>query len=236
MKTINTQDNFYIAEHKYNKPKEMFKFIAKRALKKNTLNKKICDFGCATGAFLAYINKLHPKNDYTGIDIKQDVLTEAKKHLPDIQFKRGSVLKKNIIKENFFDISFLIGVHPAFDSFEKCFSNLIHWSKPKGEIFICDLFNPYPVDVFVKYRRSENYKSNNVEAGWNIFSHKSVKNFLKKNKKVKSFSFEEFFMPFHLKQQKNPIRSWTVAVNKKKYSVNGLSLMQRQSLLKITLK
>tara|TARA_B110000238_G_scaffold113876_1_gene123588 strand:+ start:4689 stop:5399 length:711 start_codon:yes stop_codon:yes gene_type:complete len=236
MKIINTQDNFYIKENGYKKPKEMFKFIAKKALKKNTLNKKICDFGCATGDFLFYLNKIKPENEYTGIDIKQNVLNKAKKYLPEVNFKRGSVLNKKIKKENSFDLSFLIGVHPAFDSFEECFSNLIYWTKPKGEIFICDLFNPDPVDVLVKYRLSKNYKINSFEAGWNIFSHVSIKNFLKKNKKVKSCSFEEFYMPFHLKRQKNPIRSWTMSMNKKKVMVNGLSIIQRQSILRIKLK
>ena len=127
-------------------------------------------------------------------------------------------------------------MHPTFDSFEKCFSNLIYWTKPKGEIFICDLFNPDPVDVRVRYRLSKNYKINNLETGWNIFSHESIKNFLKKNKNVKSCSFEEFYMPFQLKRQKNPIRSWTMNMNKKKVMVNGLSIIQRQSVLKIKLK
>ena len=236
MKTINTQDDFYIKEAKYEKPKEMFKFIAKKALKKNTVNKKVCDFGCAAGEFLFYLNKINPKNEYTGVDINQDVLKKAKQYLPEVNFKRGSVLNKNLKKKNSFDISFLIGVYSIFDSFEKCFSNLIYWTKPKGEIFICDLFNPDPVDVRVRYRLSKNYKINNLETGWNIFSHESIKNFLKKNKNVKSCSFEEFYMPFQLKRQKNPIRSWTMNMNKKKVMVNGLSIIQRQSVLKIKLK
>lgn len=236
MKIINTQDDFYIKESGYKKPKEMFKFIAKRALKKNTTNKKICDFGCATGEFLFYLNTINPKNEYTGIDLKQDVLKKAKMHLPEVSFKRGSVLNKKLKKKNSFDISFLIGVHPIFDNFEKCFSNLIYWTKPKGEIFICDLFNPDPVDVYVKYRLSKNYKINSLETGWNIFSHKSIKNFLKKNKKVKSCTFDEFFMPYQIKRQKNPIRSWTTNMDKKKVMVNGLSIIQRQTVLKIKLK
>jgi trans-aconitate methyltransferase len=236
MKIIRTHDKLYLKENRYNKPKEMFKFIEKRAIKKNLINKKICDFGCAAGEFLFYLNKKKPENEYTGIDIRQDLLKKAKQYIPDATFKRGSVLNKKINKKNFFDISFLIGVHPIFDDFEKCFSNLIYWTKPKGEIYICDMFNPDPIDVIIKYRLSENQKKNTFESGWNIFSKKSVVNFLKKNEKVKSYKFEEFIMPFHLKRQKDPVRSWTVDMNKKKIMVNGLSIIQPQTLLKIKLK
>ena len=236
MKIIRTHDKLYLKENRYNKTKEMFKFIEKRAIKKNSVNKKICDFGCAAGEFLFYLNKKKPENEYTGIDIRQDLLKKAKQYIPDATFKRGSVLNKRINKKNFFDISFLIGVHPIFDDFEKCFSNLIYWTKPKGEIYICDMFNPDPIDVIIKYRLSENQKKNTFESGWNIFSKKSVTNFLKKNKKVKSYRFEEFIMPFHLKRQKDPVRSWTVDMNKKKVMVNGLSIIQPQTLLKIKLK
>ena len=115
---------------------------------------------------------------------------------------RGSVLKK-FIKEKSFDKIFLIGVHPIFDDFEKCFSNLIYWTKPKGEIYICDMFNPFPVDVLIKYKLSKNYKSKVFESGWNIFSQKSVSTFLNKNDFIKSFTFKKFEMPFDLKPQKD---------------------------------
>ena len=52
----------------------------------------------------------------------------------------------------------MIGVHPIFDNFESCFANLINWGKPRAEIFICDMFNPFPVDVLIRYKLSENYK------------------------------------------------------------------------------
>ena len=44
------------------------------------------------------------------------------------------------------------------------------------------MFNPFPVDVLIRYKLSENYNSKTYETGWNIFSEKSVSKFLKKNK------------------------------------------------------
>jgi len=71
---------------------------------------------------------------------------------------------------------------------------------------------------------------------WNIFSQESISKFLKKNKFIKKFKFEEFEMPFDLKPQKDPARSWTIKLGKKRLTTNGLSLIQRQILLSIYLK
>ena len=43
-------------------------------------------------------------------------------------------------------------------------------------------------------------------------------------------------MPFDLKPQKDPARSWTIKLGKKRLTTNGLSLIQRQILLSIYLK
>ena len=98
------------------------------------------------------------------------------------------------------------------------------------------MFNPYPVDVLIKYRLANERKNNIYESGWNIFSQKSVTQFLKKNKKVKKFSFHKFEMPFDLKRQSDPIRSWTIKSEKKRLMVNGISIIQPQTLLIINLK
>ena len=83
---------------------------------------------------------------------------------------------------------------------------------------------------------SENYNSKTYETGWNIFSEKSVSKFLKKNKKVLNFSFKKFQMPFDLKPQKDPIRSWTIKSENRRLMINGISIIQPQTLLKIKLK
>ena len=99
------------------------------------------------------------------------------------------------------------------------------------------MFNPYPVDVLIKYRNSSDYNKNgNYESGWNNFSQKSVSIFLKKQKRVKNFSFHEFEMPFDLKKQKDPVRSWTIKSNNRRLMINGLSIIQPQTLLIIELR
>ena len=128
----------------------------------------------------------------------------------------------------------MVGVHPIFDDFTIFLKNILNWTKSKGEIYICDMFNPYPVDVFIYYRMSNDIKTNKLERGWNNLSISSFSRFLKNHKKVKSFSFTKFNMPFDLKRQKNPARSWTIKdENKNRFIINGLGIIQNQYLLKI---
>ena len=195
------------------------------------------DVGCAAGEFLYFVKKENPFLNLTGSDIRSDLIKKAKINVPGVSFLKKNVLNKSSYKKYSFDKIFMIGVHPIFDSFEKCFNNLIYWSKKNGEIYICDLFNPFPVDVILRYKLSANYKSKNYETGWNIFSKESVINFLKKNKKVKNVSFKNFYMPFDLyPNKKDCIRSWTFKdLSEKRIMTNGLSIMQSQMLLTIKL-
>lgn len=236
MKIKRTHDKLYLQENRYNQPKEMFKFIFKKALIKKNTHEVIGDFGCAAGEFLYFLNKKLPNKSLIGVDVRKDLLQKAKKFVPSANFIKGSVEKKNILKKNSVDKAFMVGVHPIFDNFEKSFSNLLSWTKPKGKIFICDMFNPHPVDVLIKYKLANKIKNNYFESGWNIFSQKSVSLFLKKNKIVKKFSFHKFEMPFDLSPQKDPIRSWTIKSRGIRLMVNGISIIQPQTLLIINLK
>ncbi len=238
MKSKRLHDHIYLKENRYKDTKEMFKFIDKEAFKTTAKNNKedICDFGCAAGEFLYFLRNKYFNKNFTGVDVRADLLSKARKIVKNVKFIKGSVLNKNSLKNAKFDKVFLIGVHPIFENFEKCFSNLIYWTKPKGEIFICDMFNPYPVDVLIKYKLSKNYKSKILETGWNIFSEKSVGEFLKKKRVVKNFKFKKFEMPFNLRPQKDPIRSWTIKSEKRRLMINGLSIIQPQTLLRIKLK
>ena len=238
MKFKRLHDHIYLKENRYKNTKEMFKFIDKEAFKKKSKNhvEEVCDFGCAAGEFLYFLRDKYLNKNFTGVDVRGDLLSKARKVVKNVKFLKGSVLNQKLLKKKKFDKVFLIGVHPIFENFEKCFLNLINWTKPKGEIFICDMFNPYPVDVLIKYKLSKNYNSRILETGWNIFSQKSVAKFLREKNLVREFKFKNFEMPFDLKPQKDPVRSWTIKSEKRRLMINGLSIIQPQTLLKIKLK
>ena len=237
MKTQRTHDNLYLQENRYDNTKEMFKFILANSFEENELNSKIdiCDFGCANGEFLYFLNKVSNAS-LNGVDILPELLKKAKKFVPKASFVKGSVLQKNIFNRDKFDKSFLTGVHTIFDEFETQFNNLIYWTKPGGSIFITGMFNYYPVDVYIKYKESKKYKSKYYEAGWNMFSIESVGNFLNNIKKVKSYNFKKFEIGIDLVKHSDPIRSWTFNdVNNNKIITNGLSILQQHYTLTINL-
>ena len=57
MKFKRTHDKLYLKENRYDRPKEMFKFIFKKSFIKKNANEVIGDFGCAAGEFLYFLNK-----------------------------------------------------------------------------------------------------------------------------------------------------------------------------------
>jgi SAM-dependent methyltransferase len=237
-KVQRTHDAIYLDEYRYDEPKEMFKFIANNAFEsyETQSNLSVCDFGCAAGEFLYFLKNINSNITLEGVDVMASLLKKASKFVPSATFKQGSVLDSCCKLEDQYDLSFLIGVHSIFDEFETCFSNLIKWTKPGGSVYIAGMFNPFPVDVLIKYKKAENYESYTYESGWNIFSQESVSAFLEKNIKVKSHSFKKFEISIDLHRQEDFIRSWTLRDYKdKRWIINGLNILQPHYLLEIKL-
>ena len=141
-------------------------------------------------------------------------------------------------KENSSDITFLLGVLPAFDRFEITLQNLINWTKNNGIVYVHSLFNKHPVDVYTKYNYSKDYNKGVIEVGWNQHSKESVSNWLKVNKSVSNFSFHDLKIDFDLPYRKDdPMRSWTYRDKENNRQLtNGASIIHNQSILEISIK
>jgi SAM-dependent methyltransferase len=238
MRIQRTHDAFYLDENRYEEPKEMFKFILKNMLMSQPkLNKmSICDFGCAAGEFLYYLEKELPEAELHGVDLLPNLIAKCSKHVPSAKLKVGSVLDASCESNDSYDVSLLIGVHSIFDNFEDCFTNIINWTKPGGKVYIAGMFNPFPLDVFIKYKGSNAPENTAYESGWNIFSQESVSLYLQNNRKVKSFTFKKFDIEKDLQRQDDPVRSWTLKdARNSRFIVNGLCLLQPHYLLDIYL-
>ncbi|WP_189446795.1 methyltransferase domain-containing protein [Candidatus Methylopumilus universalis] len=237
MQVRRTHDKLYLDENRYKNTKEIFKFIYSKAFSSEIESDvEICDFGCAAGEFLYYLKAMRPKSRLTGFELLPELAEKAKAYVPDAEIITGSVLEKNHMTNDQFDISFLIGVHSIFDEFQTCFENIINWTRPGGRVYIVGMFNPFPVDVWVKYRESKNIDDNSLESGWNIFSQETVSNYLRKNKRVIDHSFSPFEISIDLPRQEDPVRSWTLRdYYDKRLIVNGLCLIQPHYVLEILL-
>jgi threonine dehydrogenase-like Zn-dependent dehydrogenase len=165
------------------------------------------------------------------------LLTKAQKHIPNAIFKCGSVLDKNLYKNGSFDKIYLNGVLTIFDNFEPVFKNLIKWAKKGGNIYVFGMFNPYPIDVLVKHKLSENFSQNIYEKGWNIHSIESIEKFLLNNEHVIDFDFKKFEIQIDLKKNEGDHRrGWTFKDSENQRIItNVLCIIQNQYLLRISL-
>ena len=80
-KKIRIHDKFYLNSNRYNKPKEYFKLLHKILKKKVKKSKKyeLLDVGCANGELLFYLDKQFSNVNFTGVDIRKDLIDLAKK-------------------------------------------------------------------------------------------------------------------------------------------------------------
>ena len=123
----------------------------------------------------------------------------------------------------------LLGILGFFDNYKIIIESCLNLLKSGGRLIMHNNFNNYDIDVFIKYKLAN---SKSIKKGWNIFSKKSIANFLVE-KKVKNFKFYKFTIQSDIKQNiKDPIRSWTEKeMNGERYIINGLNIKQPQSIL-----
>ena len=233
---VRTHDALYIDEHRYDKPKQMFKQIIE-GIKRTTVNANdivIADFGCAAGELAYALHMNFPNATIEGYDLLANLIDKARRVIPQAQFFVGSITDRQLCSSEHADFTLCVGVISIFDSFEPIIDNLLYWTKPGGYVFLQGLFNNYPVDVNVKYNLSADYSSGTAEAGWNIFSKQSVSDWLKCHPDVATFVFDNFQIEVDLEPQDDPVRSWTIKdENKNRLITNGLCLIQPHSILQI---
>tara|TARA_Y200000002_G_scaffold370220_2_gene365446 strand:+ start:760 stop:1455 length:696 start_codon:yes stop_codon:yes gene_type:complete len=228
-KILRTHDELYLKENRYENTKDSFLFLVK--LLKKVISKKkqytLLDVGCANGELLYLLRKKFKNVKLTGVDIRKDLLTKAKKKLGNnVNFFRKDIFKKNLNQK--FDFVICSGVIGITDNPKRFLMNLIKMKKKVGFIYLFHHFNEDDFNVYVKYQKL--HRNNSLESGWNIFSLKYIKNIFYKYK-VKYF---KFFIKKKIPPNKfDKIRSWTIKINNKNYFTNGLSILLKQFWIKI---
>ena len=233
-----TQDKkIYLNEDRYERPLEVFKMVVRHVKRSGGVKPgaRVCDFGCAAGEFLFYLTRECPGGDYTGYDVVPELLERAHEKVAGVEFREGSVLDRSLVPEASIDVAFMVGVHSIFDAFEPCLSNLLVWTKPKGRIYIFGSFNPYPIDVWVKYREVDDPDPDHRESGWNLFSKASFSRYLDQHVGSDRYAFTPFSLPFDIAPHPHDLaRTWTMKEpGGRRISTNGLSLMLYAELLEI---
>ena len=237
LKLVRNHDKFYAnvnsklpIKHSFIQIANLIKNYKKSFKKKIT----IVDIGTATGTFANYLQSRFFEDNIVGYELLKPLIKVGKKNYPNVEIKQGNLLNKKMIQKSSTDIITLLGVLSIFNDAEKVVSNLLYWAKPGGKILIHGPFNPYNIDIFIGYKHSEKYQNIEMEAGWNIISHKTIKK-LFINNGAKKIKFHEFDMPIDLKRNLNdPLRSWTEKLKSgKRQIINGLWIKQPQYILEV---
>ena len=231
-----SDDEIYLNENNYNKPKQTHKKILKIIKSLNPqANQTILDCGCATGELTIFlVNNLKELN-ISGFDISPKMICKAKQKVPGIEFFVQDLTQKfsEWLIQPKKDIVVLSGVIQIFDDFEYIINNLILCTNKKGNIIITLPYNKDPIDVIMRYRRFKNEK---WESGWNITCKESIENFLKTKKEIKNFYWDDVTSPDNLPKRKNdPMRKWTVNIDGDNTTVVGSSQIINQTILVIKL-
>ncbi len=124
-----------------------------------------------------------------------------------MNFVNGDANDMRMLDDASFDAVTMVGTLSVFDRFEPALGECLRLVRQGGRVIVAGQFNSHPVDALIRYRYSGEEQWN---SGYNLFSRKSIGEFLDRQDKVVGYRFDPFELPFDLRPQDAPIRSWTV--------------------------
>ena len=208
--------------------KEYFEIIKKIIINDIKKSGSILDFGCASGDFLTLF-KNKPLYSLYGRDFSSALIKLAKKKLPQANFKVENILSPKTKQK--FDYCVALGILNIFDDFKKPLQNMIKLVKKGGLLFVFTHVNLDNINVRVQYQTQ---KDKRWYSGINSFSKLEIKNFLNKNKKIKSFKIiKHQLKQTILKNIREPMQSWTVTIDGKKSIISGAGIIYNQVIIVI---
>ena len=204
--------NYLEGDYRNFKSYERIKFLVKNLSKYIDKNKKykLLDLGCSKGEIIYSLKEKFRNIEFTGIDISKELLEKAKKEnfLKTVRFIKDDI--SNFSLNEKFDIVIMSGVLSIFDDYEKFLKNVILHMKKDSLGLIFSAFNKDDIDVIVRFKNNFK-KSTQWESGWNLFSLKGIKKFLKKySNNIKIISFD---IKMKLEKKENPVSSYTIDIN-----------------------
>jgi ubiquinone/menaquinone biosynthesis C-methylase UbiE len=229
--------NTYTSEDHHANVKESFKNLRELISIPSNKKSKVLDVGCATGALIGYLKSHHPDWQYTGIDISDDLLDIARQKISGVDWIQGSATNMPGKFKGQYSLITCFGVLGIFDEDDaiKLFDELLRCVEPGGEIILFSQFNEMDADTQITHRKYDKHgKDNGWEKGWNNYSMRTVKKWLKD--RVSRVEFIDFSMPIDLDPKDDLVRSWTIKIDQQRRLTNGLKLLIDLKFLKITVK
>ena len=226
----------YLRHDRFDEPKESFKQIADLIEEAGLAGAghTIGDIGCGTGEFLYYLGQRFPDAELKGWDILPAHIERGAERLPGAALHTGSALDPRLIAPDSLDVALYLGVHSLFDDIDPCFENALSWTKPGGAVYFFGVFNPYPVDVWMQFRR-QGRPVDEREVAFNTFAMERVATYLNNRLGVGRHRFIPFEMPFEIEPDaEDPVRTWTFRDEAgNQHFTNGVGILQSRWILEI---
>ena len=207
--TYEQRESVYF-EKRYDEPKFVFKTVGEKIHDRlaHTGDGRLLDVGGATGEFVYYLNQIYPNIKTVCLEYSQELIDRGKNHVPNSEFIQGDANHMPMVADGAYHVTTMLGVIAIFDDFKPSLNECLRVTKTDGLVVLHSVLNEYPIDALIRWRYSG--ESGPYNTGRNIFSIKSISNFLDTHKKVKNYRFEKFRLPFDLAPRPDDLnRSWT---------------------------
>ena len=167
-----SDDAIYLNDSKLGDAKETFKFMVDLIDNLDQADPlRIFDVGCASGEFIHFLNRRIPGCQSAGLDISAAMIEQARKDIPKSTFHVGSALEPENFTDKEFDVVTSSGVLCIFDDIEVPLANMLSCVRKGGTILIYTIVNDDPIDLIMRYRRSDGAEPGEWEQGWNVLAY-----------------------------------------------------------------
>ncbi|MGE0456269.1 MAG: class I SAM-dependent methyltransferase [Vicinamibacteria bacterium] len=187
---------------------------------------RLLDIGCATGELIKYLQARFPGFSFTGVDVFEPLLAEARQRVPEARFAASSALDLPVEMDSSFDAVTAVGVISLFDEVElpRFWQGLLRVIRPGGRILALGPLNEYGVDCMIRHRKRIGGKLGEWETGWNIHSRETVGEILEG--RCRAWRFHDFQIDLDLARRADPVRTWTMRTEaNERQLTNGLKLL-----------
>ena len=236
MKIVRTQDAFYAIENRSNIKQSFVEVADLLDLLYDDKPMFIADIGCAIGAFPWYLKGRFPDSNVVGFEYSEELLHKGRETFPDLNLKFADILDGKFADSNAgkFDVVTLLCVLSIFDDIELPLKNIKKLLKTGGYLLVHGMFNPWPLDVYIKYK-SANLPHSDFESGWNIVSQEKMKS-VSEDLGFSNIKFTLFKIKVEIEKNfDDPVRSWTeTLIEGDRQIVNGLCIKQPQYIFQAT--
>ena len=160
------------------------------------------------------------------------MLKPAKTMVPVAEFSELGIAAERGEFARAHDVVVCCGVLGIFDDPTVPLQNLLKLCKPGGVVLAFTDLNETNIDLISRYRRVGEANAP-WETGWNIFSTQTIVTIAHNAANNRRINFINFEMPFDIPQSADPMRNWTVNINRSRLCTNGASLLLRKKLIEI---